>query len=160
MSNIFLKADDVVGESEVEGYKGWIECDHISYSYRSETSAQLGTGLAVGALVPSDVGVSSREGEHIIRMLNLQGKGQHFQKIDIHFVKQGADNVLKPYKTIKLTEAMIADYQPNGSANAGGSEHLTFSYSKFELEYLKQDGKGALKSVGTSSYDVKKKKVA
>lgn len=157
MSNIFLKADDVVGECQVEGYKGWIEVDHVSYNYRSETTGS-GQGLAVGKLVPSPVGVSSREGEHIVRLLNLQAKGQHFQKVEIQFAKQGADNVLKPYKKITLTKAMIQDYQPSGATNAGGSEHITFGYGTFELEYLKQDEKGGLKSVGSSKYDATSQK--
>lgn len=160
MANIFMKADDVKGESTVEGYEGWIEVEHVAYNYRSETSSTVGTGLAVGALVPGPVGVSSVEGEHVIRMLNLQGQGKHFQKIEIHFLKQGAGDSLKKYKGITLTEAMIQDYQPNGSSNAGGSEHLTFGYTKFELEYFKQDQRGGLTSVGSSSYDTKKKKVA
>lgn len=161
MSNIYMKVDGVDGESEVDGYKLWIEVDHVAYSYRSETSESFGSGLAVGALVPSPVGISSREGKHIVRMLNQQAAGKHFPKIEIHFLKQGADSaVLKPYKKITLTEAMIQDYQPSGSGNAGGSEHITFGYSKFDLEYLKQNQSGGLESLGTSSYDVKKKKVA
>ena len=160
MANIFMKADDVKGESTVTGYEGWIEVEHVAYSYRSETSETHGTGLAVGALVPSPVGISSVEGEHIIRMLNLQGQGKHFQKIEIHFLKQGAGDSPQKYKGITLTQAMILDYQPNGSANSGGTEHLTFGYTKFELEYFKQDGKGILASVGKSSYDTKTKKVA
>lgn len=160
MANIYMKIDDVVGESEETDHKGWIEVEHVAYSYRSETSETHGTGLAVGALVPSPVGVSTVEGEHIIRLLNLQGKGMHFKKVDIEFTKQGAGDNPKKYKSITLTDAMIQDYQPSGSANAGGTEHLTFGYTNFKLEYFKQNERGVLSSVGNSSYDTKTKKVS
>ena len=160
MANIYMKIDDVTGESEETDHKGWIEVEHVAFSYRSETSETHGTGLAVGALVPSPVGVSTVEGEHIVRLLNLQGKGTHFKEIKIEFTKQGAGDNPKKYKVITLKEAMIQDYQPNGSANSGGTEHLTFGYTNFKLEYFKQDGKGTLAAVGSSSYDTKTKKVS
>lgn len=155
MANIFMKLDSIQGESEQEGYNGWIECESVQYSVHSPSSVGTGTGSGVGKAEPSPITVFAKQGAHSPEISKRQYQGDHFQLVTIAFLKQAGQSTGQKFFEIKLKEVFVTLFNPSLQGNSEPYETWTFTYNDIETEYFKQNEQGNVVSAGKTGYNTK-----
>ena len=153
--NMFLKIDDIPGESQNEKHTDWIEISSYSWSGVLPGIAELGGGLASGKPDVSDLVLSKYMDKASPKLLLACCNGKPKPTVTFEVDRASEDPI--PYLKFTLENVGVTSWQSNGSG--GGeppSESVALSYTKVTIDYTQLDKRGA--SVGTVSanYDIKK----
>ena len=157
---LVLKADSVVGDSNITEHVGWIDVQAASISSHTPVTI-AGGGMSADVPNLSDLTVTTVSGKHSPDFWKKHLSGKHFDKVEMEdLIISGAAAPVKSQKTT-LTEVYISSYGGGASTGGGdrGFETITFQYGTIEFEWFTQDAQGAVKSVGSQKYDNKAKKV-
>jgi len=136
-SNIFVKADNLTGESTVSGHAGEIEVESAQFSI---------TNTLHGS--PSGAGSASRPvfGEFLITKavdkssttwFTDMAQGRMLGSVVVSFAKPGANGAV--FYRVTLQNVYITEYQVDGSSGASTAnatkETIGLSYQKVKVEY-------------------------
>ncbi len=154
-TEIFLKLDDIAGETLKTGHAGEIEI--LSYSWGASQSGtrQFGTGGGSGQANVQDLGIAKYMDSATPPMFEKLLTGKHFDKGILSVRKVGGGKPLD-YLVIEMEEVMISSYQ-SGTSTGGDdriTEHMTLNFARFKMTYTVQDVNGAAKSKIPVSYDI------
>lgn len=159
----FLKIDGIPGESTDSNHKDWIEVLSFSHGVSQKGAGSMSSGG----------GASAERCDHrnfvVVKNLDKASpllaehccSGKHIKNVVLSLNRAGGDKV--QYMEYKLTDAIIASYQPGGSSSGQSSlpvEELAFSYGKIEWTYTQQklsDGTGGGKVAAGWDLTVNKK---
>jgi type VI secretion system secreted protein Hcp len=155
MADVVIKFDGITGESQMTDHVGWIECSNFSEGLSAPGSTGLGTGGAVGKPSFHPFTFSTISGKHTVDIKNKVFSGKHFDKVEVHYMKQTGDNTVKPYTTIVMEHVFVTGLSSGKSEGSLAFESWALEAEKATWEYFGQDSQGKLTSVGTSSYDQK-----
>ena len=144
---------DLLGESKISEHEGWIDGHSYSESMSSPNSTGTGSGNTTGRCTFHDVSFTGSEGVHSALLRNYMGTNQIFDKVEVHFLKQLKDNVIKPYQIRTFEKVLITNMSAGKVNDNGMDEHWSFSAAKVSWDYKKQDDKGDLVAGGTASFD-------
>ncbi len=155
MAYIFMKIDNITGESQDTNHKEWIELLSVSQGIMAASTVGTGGGAGGGKPSVSAVTIVTEIGKHTAEFKKAVLAGTHFPKIEIHCCKPTGDaSQSQVYEKIVIERA----YFENNSGSTGGpqgTESLTVNGEKFTWEYSGQDGSGALTTSGEFGYDSK-----
>ncbi|MCB1022895.1 MAG: type VI secretion system tube protein Hcp [Acidobacteria bacterium] len=152
---IFIKFDGVDGESTKVGYEGWVEADHFSYGISNPTDIASGTGGSAGKPTISDVTTAQEAGRHTPELDKKICAGQHFAKIEIHKCVTTGEGKLLPKFKLEMTNAFVSSLSSSNGSEGNAQESTSFNAEKITREYMSQDEKGGLTTVGKTGYDIK-----
>ncbi len=152
-TDIFLKLDNVVGESLADGHKNEIEL--LSYS----------TGFSAGAIAQGSPGagrVSARPSCSAFSAMKLLDRsspplltavmtGQHFQKAEIQLVRTGEGSGA-PFLKYELQDVMVSSLQEGGSSETP-TESISLNFGRLTVYYKPQNAGGSLGDAVVSSVD-------
>lgn len=150
--DMFLKLDNIIGESTSDKHKQWI--DLLSYS----------AGASAGAVAQGSAGagrVSARPSCSTFTAMKLLDRsspplltavmtGQRFQKAQIDFVRTGDGSA--PYLKYELQDVMISSLQDSGSSELP-SESIALNFGRLTVYYYPQNADGAPGDPVVSSVD-------
>ncbi len=151
---------EIKGESEVEGYKTWIDVHSDNEGLISRVSRD-GGGLSGGKTELQNVTLSISSGAHVGEMLKQGMSGKHFDKIELVFLFRTGEDAPQKFRTLTLEHAMFESWgYGGGGGNDKGYDSASIVCEKATWEYFKQDKQGLTASSGTATIDTKSGKVS
>lgn len=148
-ADIYIKIGDIKGESTDKGHPDWIEVQNISTGItlpfsNSSYSATTG-GTNAGRADFDYITFSKFLDVASVKLMEKCGTGKTSPEVEIHFCQAGDDIEKHTYLTIKLKDAVIANYSVSASKHDTDRpmESVSIAYGNIEYGYknLKNDGK-------------------
>jgi type VI secretion system secreted protein Hcp len=141
--DIFLKIDDVAGESKDDKHGGEIDVLSWSWGMSNTGNAHMGGGAGSGKVSVQDLSVTKYvdKGSTVLALACCNGK--HFKQA-LLTVRKAGEKPLE-YLKIKMEDVLISNVTSGGShGDDRVLEQVKFNFAKVTMEYApqKQDGSG------------------
>jgi type VI secretion system secreted protein Hcp len=141
--DMFLKLDDVKGESRDDKHKDEVDVLAWSWGMSQSGKMQLGTGGGAGKVNVQDLSITKYIDKASPNLIMASCSGKHYKQAVLTVRKAGE----KPLEYLKITmkEVLVSSVSSGGS---GGEDRLTesvsFNFAEFKVEYKPQkpDGSG------------------
>lgn len=141
--DMFLKIDDVKGESVDSKHKGTIDVLAWSWGMSQSGTTHVGGGGGAGKVSVQDISLTKYVDKGSPALVSACCSGKHFKEATL-IVRKAGD---KPLEYIKITmkEVIISSISTGGSGGEDRlTENVTLNFAEFKLEYTPQkpDGSG------------------
>lgn len=150
-TDMYLKLDDTVGESQDAAHKEEIEVLAWSWGMSQSGTTHQGTGGGSGRVSVQDISITKYVDSATHALVKFCMTGQHFAEGLLTIRKAGGENPLE-YLIIKMEDLIVTSVSTGGS---GGEDRLTenvsLNFAKVHVAYTPQmaDGSGdAVKEYG------------
>ncbi len=135
----FLKIPSIAGESNDEKHKDWIEITSFGYGVSNPVSTRAGKSERASHQDFSIIKATDKASPHLF-LACCDSRKLNEMRIELCRATQDKQK----YMEIKLYNAYVTSYQPNGETS--GKENLptetvTFNYQKIEFIYTETDRK-------------------
>ena len=140
--DMFLKIDDVKGESVDEKHKEEIDVLAWSWGMSQSGTTHIGGGGGSGKVAVQDISITKYVDKASPNLIKSCCNGKHYKEATLIVRKAGE----KPLEYLKITlkEVLIANISTGGS---GGEDRLT-------LEYAPQKKDGTGEAAITAAWDI------
>ncbi len=151
--DMFIKIDDVKGESKDDKHKGEIDVLAWSWGASNSGSAHVGGGQGAGKVNVQDLSLTKYIDKASADLLLATCNGKHFKKAVLTVRKAGE----KPLEYLKITmeDLLITSVSTGGS---GGEDRLTenvsLNFAKVKVEYQVQKADGSGEKGGEMTWDI------
>lgn len=140
--DMFLKIDDIPGESQDAKHKD--EIDVLAWSWGESNSGSMATGGGGGSGQSSanDFSFTKWMDKATPELLKACATGKHIKKAQLTLRKAGGKEPLE-YLVIKLEDFLVSSVSTGGSGGEDRlTENVTLNFRKIDLVYQtqKQDG--------------------
>ena len=139
--DMFLKIDDIKGESVDKTHKDEIQVLSWSWGLSQSGSTHAGPGGGAGKVNVQDLSFTKHIDTSTPNLIKMCCNGKHFKQALLTVRKAGGTAV--EYLKIKLVDVLISAVSTGGS---GGedllTENVTINFGKFEVVYTPQDKEG------------------
>jgi type VI secretion system secreted protein Hcp len=140
----FLKIDGIPGESSDDKHKEWIELLSYSHGLSQTGSGSVSSGGARSAerCDHQDFSVVKTLDKASPKLALSCCNGTHIKKITMELCRATGDK--QKYMEYTLSDAIVSDVRPGGSAKGGEPlplEEVSFNYGKIEWVYTETDHK-------------------
>lgn len=132
--DMFLKIENIKGESTDLGHKGEIEILSFSWGVSNPGSHAGGGGGGAGKVSMSDISFSHVYDKASPVLMKHCCSGQHIKEAIITVRKAGDRPV--EYLKYKLSDILISGYSLGGNGNEVPTEEISMNFSKVEVSYL------------------------
>ena len=127
-AQMFMKIENVPGESRDATHAGWIEISSFQWGQDRGGSMAMGSGRESSRSGVHEITVTKQMDKASQRLMQAQSTGSHFKEVVIDDIGHG--------KTVRitLTDVLIAGFQ----TSAGGQnplETIKFDFAKSEISY-------------------------
>lgn len=142
-TDMFIKLDDIKGESVDDKHKGEIDILSWSWGVAQGASSHVGGGSGTGKANVHDLTFTKAVDKATPLLVHLCLSGKHINKALLTCRKAGGS----PLEHIKLTmnQALVTSVNHGGDKNSDGiMETVTLSFATVNMEYVPQktDGSG------------------
>ncbi len=142
-SNIYLKLDQVDGESLDHDHQNWIEVESFSWGVDNPSSFAVGQGGQATQAHIAAMGVQKQCDKSSVTLFKNCTTGKHIPKGTISCVKLDGDSRVE-YLKIDLTDIMVSNFQWSGSgADQIVQEHISLVFAEFKETYKLQQSGGS-----------------
>jgi len=149
----------VTGECTAAGFEGKIEIYSFSWGASNPTTVGSGKeGLSAGKVSISSFNIMKKTEKSSAVLFAACCAGKHYDEAIVTMRKATGDEGQKGFLIYKFTDVMIESIQWSGSTGGDDTptESCSLAFGKVEMEYWKQDDKGAMKKDSTASWDLTK----
>lgn len=152
--DMFLKIDDVKGESYDDKHKGEIDVLSFSWGMTQSASAHVGGGSGAGKVNVHDLSITKYVDKSSPTLMLATCTGKAYKEATLVVRKAGE----KPLEYIKLTmkDVLISSLSTGGS---GGEdrlvENMSLNFGEYKMEYVPQKPDGSGDAAQTASYSMK-----
>jgi type VI secretion system secreted protein Hcp len=156
-SDIFAKLGDIKGESRDDKHKDEVEV--LSFSWGVTNPAPHGGGGgggAAGRATFSDLSIVHNIDKATPQLLRACATGAHLQDATITQRKAGKGQ--QEYLIIKMNDVIVTGVTDTSATGQQGSETVTLTFAKVDLEYKPQKPDGSLDAGVRFKYDIKANK--
>ncbi len=140
--DMFLKIDDIKGESVDDVHKDEIDILSWSWGMTQSGTTHSGPGAGSGKVSVGDLTFSHYVDKATPNLMKMCCNGQHFKEATLVVRKAGKTPL--EYMKLIMEEGIISSVSNGGS---GGEDRLTcnvtLNFSKFKSEYVPQKADGA-----------------
>lgn len=141
-TDMFLKIDDIVGESVSSKHKGEIEVESFAWG-QSNTGTVFGGGGGAGKTTPRELTILKRVDRSSPLLMRSGATGEHLQNalLTVERVTDGSEVV-----SIKLSDVIVRSIDVNSESTSGGgplTETVALSFGKIEFVYTGQLANGS-----------------
>jgi type VI secretion system secreted protein Hcp len=154
--DMFLKIDDIKGESIDATYKDAIKVLSWSWGMSQSGSTHSGTGSGSGKVAVQDISITKPLDKSTPNLIKMCCQGTHFKTATLIIRKAGGKKPVD-YLKIEMTRGLISSISTGG---AGGedeiTEQTTLNFGAFKLEYKPQAGEGAAEAAIPAAFDIAK----
>ena len=168
--DMFLKIDDIKGESIDATYKDAIKVLSWSWGMSQSGSTHHGLGSGSGKVAVQDISITKPIDKSTPNLIKMCCNGTHFKEATLIVRKAGENPVeglqiqaedggVKPvdYLTIKMTRGLVSSISTGGSGGEDEiTEQVTLNFGAFKLEYKPQAGEGAGEAAIPAAFDIAK----
>lgn len=141
--DMFLKIDDVKGESQDDKHKDEIDVLAWSWGMTQSATTHMGGGGGAGKVSVNDISITKYIDKASPNLILACCSGKHFKQALLTVRKAGE----KPLEYLKITmkEVIVSSVSTGGSGGEDRlTENITFDFGEFKTEYTPQkpDGTG------------------
>ena len=154
-TDMFLKIDDVQGESVDSKHKDWIDVQSWSWGMSQPGTSHSGTGGGGGKVSVQDLSIVKYVDKATPNLMKMCCNGKHFKLATLKIRKAGGEALV--YVKIELNDGIVT-----GVSTAGGTgderltETVTLNFASFKYEYTPQDAKGSGAGAVPCGWDIAK----
>lgn len=153
-TDIFIKIDDIRGESVDGSHAGEIEVLGWTWSMSQTGTAHSGTGGGAGKVSVNDLSFTKHVDKASPNLIKMCCSGKHFQSAQLTVRKAGGSKPVE-YLKLKLKDGLVS------SVTAGGSpmddrltETITLNFAAFSYEYTPQSSQGGAAGTIPASWNI------
>jgi type VI secretion system secreted protein Hcp len=146
-ADVFLKLDDVPGESADAQHAGQIEVSSFDWGSGLQNTASSGSGA--GKVTVHDLSITKYVDKSSPVLMKACATGTHFNSAIIVVRKAGGTQ--QDYLTYTLEDVLVSSYSVSDSGQP--TEHMSLSFGKISVEYKPQKPDGSLDAAVSSSID-------
>jgi len=151
--DVFLKVDDVKGESKDSKHEGEIDVLSWSWGVAQTGNVSVGGGGGAGKANFSDLNFMHALDKASPVLMKACAMGDHFKMATL--VSRKAGKGQQDYLIIKMKEVFVTSVQPSGSSEHP-MESVSMQFGHVDLEYKAQKADGSLEAGVHFIYDIKK----
>jgi type VI secretion system secreted protein Hcp len=157
VGELFLKIDNLLGESEEPGHVGEIEVLSFSFGASQTGIREAGGRASARRSSLSPIVFVKKVDKASPKLFLACAMGSHIK--DAVLTVRTGDDKRHEYLVITLSDVLISSYQL-GAVDDGGlaTESISFSYSKIEYKYIGRNAAGQPLQPVVVSFDVLKNK--
>jgi type VI secretion system secreted protein Hcp len=153
--DMFLKLDDIKGESRDHAHKDAIEIMAWSWGMSHPGSSHQGGGSGTGKANVQDLSLTKFVDRSTPNLMVSLCNGKHFKEAKLT-VRKAGEHPLE-YLTISMEQVLVTSVSTGGSGGEERlSEHLTLNFAKFKVDYKPQKGTGGGDAAITKAWDISK----
>jgi len=151
--DMFLKLDNVTGESTSKGFEKWIRIEAYSSGFSNSGTTHQGGGGGAGKVNCQDVGFSKPFDRSSIDLFKGVTTGKHFQKAELDFVRTGREGPGNGVFLKYVLEEVLVTSLSDSGASGGDTvpdENFSLNFAKMTITYNVQDSKGSVTPVSAT----------
>jgi len=153
--DMFLKIDDIKGESVDDKHPGEIDVLSWSWGMTQSGTTHTGTGGGAGKVTVQDMSVAKHVDKASPNLVLACCNGKHFKQALLTVRKAGE----KPLEYLKITmkDLIISAVQISGAGDSERlTEHVTLNFSEFKTEYSPQKADGTGDAAVEAAFNIAK----
>ena len=140
--DMFLKLDDVKGESVDSKHKEEIDVLAWSWGMSQSGTTHMGTGGGAGKVSVNDLSITKYLDKASTTLIISCCSGTHFKQGVLTVRKAGGKEPLE-YIKITMKEILVSSISTGGSGGEDRlTENITLNFAEFKVEYAPQQGTG------------------
>jgi type VI secretion system secreted protein Hcp len=155
--DMYLKIDDVKGESQDDKHKGEIDVLAWSWGMSQSGTTHMGGGGGSGKVSVNDISITKYIDKSSPNLMLACCNGKHYKQALLTVRKAGE----KPLEYIKLTmkEVIISSVSTGGSGGEDRlTENLTLNFGEYKIEYTPQKADGTGEAAVEAAYSMAQNK--
>ena len=156
---IFLKLDNVSGESKDEDHEGEIELNSFHWGISHPSSVQNGWGSSTGQADVQDFSVSKFVDSASPKLALFALNGATLGSGKVTFRKTAGDDKIE-YFTYDLQDVFCTSVSVSGGGGDQVDENISFTARQFVITYFPQNADGTKGDKQQSGWDLATNKVA
>src|SRR5690606_10294504 len=156
-TDIFLKIDDIKGESKADGHADEIEVENWSWSAVQTGTSSKGGGSGAGRVQMTELVITKYMDKSSPVLYKMCCLGTHIQQVLLTARKAGGSQM--PYLKVTLKDAMITNVSTNGAT--GGLvplETIQIAFKQVAFAYTAQTNTGERDDEVIGGYDLELEK--
>jgi len=151
--DMFLKIDDVKGESADHKHKGEIDVLAWSWGMSNHGTGHTATGGGAGKVNVNDLSFTKYIDAATTNLQLFCCSGKHFKE-GLLTVRKAGDKPVE-YLKISMTNILISSVTTGGSGGEDRlTENVTLNFSKVKVEYTGQKADGGADTTKTIGWDI------
>lgn len=153
--DMFIKIDDVKGESQDDKHKGEIDVLAWSWGMSQSGTTHMGGGGGAGKVSVNDISITKYVDKSSPNVMLACCNGKHYKQALLTVRKAGE----KPLEYIKLTmkEVIVSSVSTGGSGGEDRlTENLTLNFAEYKIEYTPQKPDGTGEAAVEAAYNIAK----
>ncbi|GAC1409298.1 MAG: type VI secretion system receptor/chaperone Hcp [Burkholderiaceae bacterium] len=150
--DMFLKIDDLKGESRDSKHKDTVDILSWSWGMSQSGTTHTGGGGGAGKVSVQDLSLTKYVDKASPNLILAACNGKHFKEALLTVRKAGE----KPLEYLKLTmkEVLVAGVSTGGGQEDRLTEHITLNFSWFKVEYTPQKADGSGEAVVEAAFNI------
>jgi type VI secretion system secreted protein Hcp len=151
--DMFIKIDDIKGESVDDKHKGEIDVLAWSWGMSQSGSAHIGGGAGSGKVQVRDLTLTKHVDKATPILMKYCCNGKHIKEALLTVRKAGG----KPVEYLKITmnDAIVSQVSTGGSGGQDRlTEELSLNFAKVKCEYVPQKADGSAEAAIAMGYDI------
>jgi type VI secretion system secreted protein Hcp len=151
--DMFIKIDDIKGESIDKTHKGEIQVLAWSWGMSQSGTTHMGGGGGAGKVNVQDISFTKYIDSASPILMQQCCTGKHFKKASL-VVRKAGETPLE-YLKLNLTEILITSVSTGGSGGEDRlTENVTLNFAEFHLDYIPQKADGSGAPAVSASYNI------
>jgi len=153
-ADMFIKIDDIKGESSDDKHKDEIEVLSWNWGVTQSGTMHQGTGGGAGKANVQDLTFTKLVDKSTPNLVRFACNGKHLGTAVLTVRKAAGDSPLE-YVKITLTNVIVTSVNLGGTGGVLLSETVSLNFAQVKLEYTPQKTKGGVAEGGGSvAYDI------
>jgi type VI secretion system secreted protein Hcp len=153
--DMFLKIDDVKGESADKTHNGEIDVLAWSWGMSQSGTAHMGGGGGAGKVSVQDISVTKYVDKASPNLIQWCCSGKHYKEALLTVRKAGGTPL--EYIKIKLNEVLVSSISTGGSGGEDRlTENVTLNFAEFDYTYTPQKPDGSGDAEVKAGWDIQK----
>jgi type VI secretion system secreted protein Hcp len=152
--DMFIKIDDVKGESVDKTHAGWIDVQSWNWGMTQSGSTHIAQGGGNGKVNVQDLTFTKNIDTSTPNLIKFCCSGNHFKQALLVVRKAGGT---APVEYLKVTMKNLIVSAISSGASGGGdavTENITLNFGSFQLDYTPQDSGGKALAAITAQWNI------
>lgn len=137
--DMFLKIENIKGESKDSNHSEWIEIQSYSWGLSQTGSFSTGAGGGAGKVSMQDFSFTKRLDKSTPKLMEYCATGNHIKDAVLHVARTKNDQ--QTYLEYKLSDVLVSSYSP--ACSSGGSDgpvdQISLNFTKIQMVYSEID---------------------
>jgi len=148
-SNMFIKLDEVTGESTDTNHTDWIEILSWSHGFSQPTTpVRASQGSTIEQANHSDFTFTKYLDSATDDLLGACWRGKQYEKVNVECFKADGENEPIKYLEINMEDVIVSNFSISGGGGDLPVENVSLAYGKITYKYDPKNKEDGAKSDG------------